>query len=322
MSSDDKPFSVRMGIIPERVMQTKNLDAETLLRIVNVVLENTLLSPDFNQILVNGFFTSRTVGRQLFLHRGKIELHMELGQNAANTPPYWGSGFPRRVLDLLAVPDRWWAVLDFIEFALNMPAGTGEPIAWRIHDPKTRTIRWRSNRKQFISSLNSTLIEMNVGYRLMPTGKFVNVHSDEEAEEIGKACSGTSGPFAAARTHMKNAVADFRSMDKPNHANTVTEAIHAVESIVKELTGKEIRAGLHQLAKEGILPDVRADVGGENSFVAALEKYWTYANVTSRHGRKKGVEPPDRDTARFLLVTCATLVNYITTRHLAAGKSS
>ena len=40
MSSDDKPFSVRMGIIPERAMQTKHLDTETLTRIVNVVLES------------------------------------------------------------------------------------------------------------------------------------------------------------------------------------------------------------------------------------------------------------------------------------------
>ena len=319
MSSDDKPFSVRTGIIPERAMQTKSLDTETLMRIVNAVMENTQLSPKFNRILVNDFFSSQIVGQEVHLYKGKIELQIYLGANAAYSSSSWGYGFLRTVLNILATHGYWWAVLDFIEFALDMHAGTDEPIAWRIRDPKTGTIRWRSSPKQFISSLNSTLSEMNVGYRLMPTGKFVNVHSDEEAEEIGKACS---GPFAEARTHMENAVADFRNTDQPNHANTVKEAISAVESIVTELTGKEIRAGLHQLAKEGILPDVRTDSGGENSFVAALEKYWTYANATSRHGRKKGVEPPDRDTARFLLVTCATLVNYITTRHLAVSKSS
>ena len=90
---------------------------------------------------------------------------------------------------------------------------------------------------------------MNVGYRLLSTGKFVNVYSDEEAEEIDKACS---VPFAEARTHMENAVADIRNTDQPNHANTVKEAISAVESIVTELTGKkEIRAGLAPIGKGG-----------------------------------------------------------------------
>ena len=319
MSSDDKPFSVRMGIIPERAMQTKNLDAETLARIVNTVLESAQFTRDFDQALANDFFSSRISGRDVFLYKGDIALCVDSGLILADNPSDVGEDFPRKTLNMLATHGHWWAVLEFIEFALDMPAGTNKPISWITHDLKTGIIRWRSNQKQFISSLNSTLNKMNVCYRLMPTGKFVNVHSDEEAEEIDKACS---GPFAAARTHMKNAVADFRNTDQSNHANTVKEVISAVESIVTELTGKEIRSGLHQLAKEGILPNIRTDSGGENSFVAALEKYWVYANATSRHGRKKGVEPPDRDTARFLLVTCATLVNYITTRHLAVGKSS
>ena len=38
MSSDDKPFSIRTGIIPERAMQTDKLDDETLMRIVNAIL--------------------------------------------------------------------------------------------------------------------------------------------------------------------------------------------------------------------------------------------------------------------------------------------
>ena len=322
MSSDDKPFSVRMGIIPERAMQTKNLDAETLMRIVNAVLENAQFSSDFDQILANDFFTHRIDHLEVRLYRSGIELGVDRGPVPFDSS-YFGENFSRKTLNLLAANGHWWAVLEFIEFMLAMPDDTPyELIEWITQDPFMETFRGKEAREYFITSLNWNLNRMNVGYRLLSTGKFVNVHSDEEAEEISKACSGTSGPFVAARTHMENAVADFRNTDQPNHANTVKEAISAVESIVTELTGKEIRSGLHQLAKEGILPNIRTDSGGENSFVAALEKYWVYANATSRHGRKKGVEPPDRDTARFLLVTCATLVNYITTRHLAAGKSS
>ena len=319
MSSDDKPFSVRMEIIPERAMQTKNLDAETLMRIVNAILENAQFTSDFDQILANDFFTHRIDRSEVRLYRSGIELGVDRGLVPID-PSDFGEDFSRKTLNLLAADGHWWAVLEFIEFMLGMPYEPYELVKWVATDPfMDNYLEGKEAREYFISSLNGILNRMNVGYRILSTGKFVNVHSDEEAEEISKACS---GPFAEARTHMENAVADFRNADQPNHANTVKEAISAVESIVTELTGKEIRSGLHQLAKEGILPDVRTDSGGENFFVAALEKYWTYANATSRHGRKKGMEPPDRDTARFLLVTCATLVNYITTRHLAGGKSS
>ena len=315
MSNDDKEFSVRIGITPERAMQTEKLDDETLMRIVNAILANAQFTIKFNDALARNFFTYRIDGEKVFLKKSGISFSVKF-HRAVHHPSGFGGGFPRLALNFLTEHGYWWAVFDFIEFILTLP---DELVAWGDAEPFMEPIEREEGQEQFISSLNEVLNWMNVGYQLLSTGKFVNVHSDEEAEEIGKACS---GPFAEARTHMENAVADFRNTDQPNHANTVKEAISAVESIVTELTGKEIRAGLHQLAKEGILPDVRADVGGENSFVAALEKYWTYANATSRHGRKKGVEPPDRDTARFLLVTCATLVNYITTRHLAVGKSS
>ena len=322
MSSDDKPFSVRTGIIPERAMQTEKLDDETLRRIVNTVVEHVTFNPEFDRVLAKRFFAHKMDGSKVLLYRSDIKLHMCRGLSAMSQGPFgFGKNFPREVLDLLAVPERWWAVLEFIEFVLDIPVGSDAPIVWITPGGlRTGPNMGSGAREHFVSSLTSTLSEMNVGYRLLPTGKFVNVHSDEEVEEIGKACS---GPFAEARTHMENAVADFRNTDQPNHANTVKEAISAVESIVKELTGKEdIKAGLHQLAEKGIVPDIRPHPNGDKPFVTALEKYWTYANATSRHGRKKGVEPPDRDTARFLLVTCATLVNYITTRHLAAGKSS
>ena len=318
MSSDDKPFSVRMGIIPERAMQIENFDAETLMRIVNAILAHARFSVFFDDALADHFFTHQSDGSEVSLYKADIVLHVDLDLARHNHSDF-GKNFPRKVLNLLAEQGHWWTILDFIEYILDLPDEPYKRFEWVTSYLIMGHSEEIEGREWFISSLNEILNRMNVGYRLLSTGKFVNVHSDEEAEEIDKACS---GPFAEARTHMENAVADFRNIDQPNHANTVKEAISAVESIVTELTGKEIKSGLHQLAKEGILPNVRADVGGENPFVAALEKYWTYANATSRHGRKKGVEPPDRDTARFLLVTCATLVNYITTRHLAVGKSS
>ena len=329
--SDDKPFSVRVGIVPERAMQTKRLDAETLLRIVRLVLERARFSSDAEFWVANGFFTHRFDGGHICLFRSSFECRLPCSSPPRKGEPF-GRQFIPKVLDFLAVNGPWWVVFELIEFVWDMDNAPWDIIEWVpsreeaifLCEPFTQ----KDSKNSFASSLQGILEWMNVGYRFMPsTGKFVNVHSDEEAEEIDKACSGTSGHFAEARTHMKNAVADFWNSETDN-ANTVKEALSAAESIVKELTEKKFKPGLRQLEKDGILPPpstVREKGGSPvevNHFVKALEEYWGYANPTSRHGRGKGDEPPDRDTARFLLVTCAAFVNYITARWLAKGKSS
>ena len=155
----------------------------------------------------------------------------------------------------------------------------------------------------------------NAGCRLVE-GKFVIAHSPEEGESIETALS---GPFAEVRTHMKKAVVLFSDRERPDYANTVKESFSAVESIVKELTGKEVKSGLRQLVKDGILPkDIVVEKDGKshkvNHLVGALENHWDFASKTSRHGLKSGESPPDEDTAYLILVTCAAVVNYIAAR--------
>ena len=161
------------------------------------------------------------------------------------------------------------------------------------------------------AKIRETLDKMgNAGCRLVG-GKFVPGLSPEEAKSIQAALS---RPFAKARAHMEKAVALYSNRERPDYANAVKESVSAVESLVKELTGKEVRSGLRQLAKDGILPKDRDPKGKDPYLVQALDGYWGYANKTSRHGLKSGESPPDADTARFLLVTCAAFVNYITAR--------
>ena len=147
-------------------------------------------------------------------------------------------------------------------------------------------------------------------------GKFIIVRSPEEGETIETALS---GHFVEARTHIKKAVTLFSNREHPDYANTVKESVSAVESIIKELTEKDIKSGLRQLVKDGILPkDITVKQDGKpqkvNPFVDALEKHWDFANKTSRHGLKSGESPPDEDAAYLILVICAAVVNYIAAR--------
>ena len=191
---------------------------------------------------------------------------------------------------------------------------------FRFYDMCEFLVAESSNGEEIAAAIRRTLDKMgNAGCQLVD-GKFVPDLSCEEAEEVQMACAGT---FTGAQGHMENAVAAFAARERPNYAHTVKEAVSAVESIVKELTGKEeMRSGLRQLAKDGILPKDRNPKGKAPFLVEALDGYWAYANKTSRHGLKSGESPPDADTARFLLVTCAAFVNYMTARKTRESDSS
>ena len=307
MNNNDKPFSVRMGFAPDSV-QTDRLDSETFARLQDVITERLDLQDHMvaHEVATNFFALRQPFSNGYILIRGDITIECI---------PAFISQVPTMVLSYFVERKMWAMLFDLVEFILAQC----EDRCWpRDLGQRMTAAKAAGLRKKFTSEVNEVLTRMNVGYRLS-AGKFVPVHSREEVEAIETALS---GPYAGARTHMQSAVALFSDRKNPDFANTVKEAITAVESIVGELTGKEIKAGLHQLAKDGVLPDGFLVPGKdgkprkENPFVTALEKFWTYANHTSRHARKKGVSPPDRDTARFLLVTCASLVNYITTRKL------
>ena len=186
----------------------------------------------------------------------------------------------------------------------------------RMENARMRMIREDADnlRKKAIRETNETLERMNVGYRLREqTGRFDTIISPVESDAVDAALA---MPFASAQAHMEKAVRLFSDRQSPDPANAVKEAVSAVESLVKEWTGREMRSGLHQLTKSGILPDDRDPKEKGNPFLEdALVKLWGYANKTSRHGLKSGESPPDAGTARFILVTCAAFVNYMTTRN-------
>ena len=145
----------------------------------------------------------------------------------------------------------------------------------------------------------------NVGCRLFD-GKFVPVHSPEEAKEVERA---VAAPFPAARTHMQNAIAAFADRERPDYANAVKEAIHAAASVARELTGeKKVGAAVDKLHRDGVLP--------HGAFAKALKSHYGFASDAGgiRHEAVGGLLEPDAETARFLLVTCAAFVNYMTAR--------
>ena len=121
---------------------------------------------------------------------------------------------------------------------------------FKFYDMCEFLIAHGSQGREIAAAVQRKLDTHNIGCQLVDE-KFVPALSREEAGEVGRALT---VPFPEARKCMKRAVSHFRNRERPDYVNTVKDAISAVESLVKEWTGKkDIRSGLHQLAQDGIL---------------------------------------------------------------------
>ena len=322
MNDNDKPFSVREGFAPE-MLRMDNLD--TLHRIWGAV-HGRVSWDDSLQVL------------------------QEIGAFSAS----WIDGFRKKYQ---AIDTRPSSFTDALNLASNNPemqrharakvqerrdreranalAHARERVesfwldahkrgeSFKFYDMCRFLIAHGSQGREIAAAIQRQLDTHNIGCQLVD-GKFVPALSREEAEEVGRALT---VPFPKARTHMEKAVSHFRNRERPDYANTVKEAISAVESLVKEWTGKkDVRSGLRQLARDEILrrdPQASGEGSGKRgSLVAALENVWGFATKTSRHGLKSGESEPDSAEAGLILAVCASFVNYMTARKLRDEKSA
>ena len=347
MTTSEKPFSVRERLISPRPVQIKELDKETAARIGGVMGE---LLPQMDKCYRESAAQFFGFSRKSYNASGR-KIHATMARGAleiAVSGVGWDAAFAEIPPRLCEKKGGWRVAFDFCEFVigeqdkfiaeeerhererqlkdaksceakkgknLHPDAGIDALMRDRVNrmQEQLRSIlpNAKNQRAALISGVNETLEQMNVGYRLREqTGRFDSIYSPAESEAVGSA---VASPLPAVQMHMEKALAHFSNRTKPDYANTVKESVSAVESLVKEWTGKEFKSGMDQLAKDGILPNDRAPKG-KPFLLEAVSNIWGYANKTSRHGLKSGEAPPDADSARFILVTCAAFVNYMTTR--------
>ena len=318
MNDNDKPFSVRGGFAPGTLRMD---NPDTLHRIWGAVYDLVDLDDSLQVLQEVWVFSASWIDHFRKKHQAintppplssvAIPLEIPLGSRGAIAE--WRELRDRRHADALAdmrkvIEDRWMSAHENGEW-------------FRFYDMCEFLIAHGSQGREIAAAIQRKLDMHNIGGQLV-NGKFIPALSREEAGEVGRALT---VPFPEARTHMEKAVSHFRNRERPDYANTVKEAISAVESLVKEWTGKEIRSGLHQLARDEILrrdPQASGEGSGKrDSLVAALENVWGFA-TKSRHGLKSGESEPDAAEAGLILAVCASFVNYMTARKLRDEKSA
>lgn len=145
-------------------------------------------------------------------------------------------------------------------------------------------------------------------YRLSE-GRFIAITDEIELTELSKAQQ-LDDRFAGARSHISKAIDKFSQRPKADYPNTIKEAISAVESAAKVISGNE----------KGTLIDALKQLEKQNpmhpQFKTALQNLYNYTSSEGaiRHALLEGTANVSEADAHFMLVTCSAFINYLVAR--------
>jgi hypothetical protein len=187
----------------------------------------------------------------------------------------------------LILEGEWSDVYDWLEFFLE------------LLPPKFSGI---------MEALNNVLIAENSAYRVVQ-GQVTPITSAEEISTIEEAAGSVSDPV---REHLQTALELFSDRGNPDYRNSIKEAISAVESLSRRVSGgKTLGDALKTLrTKIALHPAL------EKSF-SALYGY-TSDKGGIRHALLDDSSVDDVD-ARFMLVACSAFINFVTAKAAASG---
>jgi hypothetical protein len=181
----------------------------------------------------------------------------------------------------------WYNVYNFVEFVLDFLSKNFPPFC-----------------QLFTSSCNKYLERNCSGYRILENF-VVPISNDTELKEIDEAINNEL--YSNAGIHLKTAIGKLSDKVSPDFRNSIKESITAVENICRELTGESTLG-------KSITVMEKAGVGLNSQFKTALEKLYGYSNDKKtgiRHALMEDSETPGFDEAKFMLVICSSLVNYL-----------
>jgi hypothetical protein len=187
---------------------------------------------------------------------------------------------------------QWYDIYNLLEFIVD-------------HVDKLPN-KFVSDRPSMMLYLNSLLERERSGFRFMagglaPLTNEVEVTAVSSAIEISDR-KGLKGVY----DHLSSAVRCFSSRPEPDYRNTIKEAISAIESVAKLITGKD-SGGLKDALKE-----LETHIPIHGSLKQGMLNLYGYASDEDgiRHAivEEKNVS---FDEAKLALVICSSLVHYL-----------
>ena len=198
----------------------------------------------------------------------------------------WDREFDR--IDNVIAQAPYNEVLDVIEYCYY----------WVTHrsDPLIKTM-WQN-------AFNMLFHQEYVGYRFV-SDQIVPITDELEIREIEQVCK---TPFDGARTQLQKALGFLSDREHPDYKNCVKESISAVESVCKVISGNE-KAALKD-ALNGLIANGMNIHGSLKSAILALYGYASDEGGI-RHAERETESTVTFEEAKFMMVTCSAIVNYL-----------
>lgn len=167
----------------------------------------------------------------------------------------------------------------------------------------------------FIGQFNQVLEEEYAGYRVM-NNEIIPITNKGELDSLESAIDTSHFKnLKGAAKHLETAIQLFSRKPEPDYRNSIKESISAVESVVKQITG-EIGGGLDKALN---LLDEK--VKFHQAFKQGLLKLYGYTSDDKGGIRHAILEEKEIgfDEAKFMLVSCSALVNFLIAKADKAG---
>lgn len=187
---------------------------------------------------------------------------------------------------------QWHTVYDLVEFIFNSKTVTS-----LVHLKKP---------EQAVNEINRVLARELAAWRCV-SGQVTPVTDPLEIDSLEESLSVTD----VASDHLRVAIQYLADKNAQDFRNCVKEAISAVEAIVKGTSGAPKASFASAMKTEEfklLLP--------HQALREAATKLYGYTSDASgiRHALTEGDTPVDRDTAKYLLIVCASFVNLVRAR--------
>ena len=204
----------------------------------------------------------------------------------------------------------WDKVYDLTEFLVH----NHSTITRRYLSGIGITQEHRVTRSELINALNNLLERELSGYRFV-SGFLTPISDKAEVDEIEAAVDQAKHRgLLGTHEHIRTALQLLGKKPTPDYRNAIKEAISAIESIVKQISGKE------SLGLEGALRELSKHIEIHGALQSGFIKLYGYSSD------EDGIRHPILDLpnvgfaeAKFMIVACSAFVNFLISKAEAAG---
>jgi hypothetical protein len=172
----------------------------------------------------------------------------------------------------------------------------------------------RVTESELIIELNDLMERELLGYRFV-SGFLTPISDKVEVDEIEAAVDQARGRgLWGTHEHIRTALQLLGKKPTPDYRNAIKEAISAIESIVKQISGQK------SLGLEGALKELSKHIEIHKALQSGFIKLYGYSSDEDGI-RHPILDQPNVgfDEAKFMIVSCSAFVNFLICKAEAAG---